>query len=170
MRLLKYMIAAALCVAAAMPAKTGAKGIVVPKMYVFGFAASFNDTIVHFTEIQAIDSAWIDSKTKFLLGRESYSMQLRQYLESQNMPGRTCVVFYDRKLNKLQKQYLKMKKLYSNTEKVKNRNDVRTLATGDFRFVTVNRSETVAEQQAPSSKNSKSSKKKEKQKKSEGEK
>ena len=170
MKLQRTILAALLIVAAIVPAAMTAKNVKLPKVYMFGFAASFNDTIVHFTEIQAIDSAWIDSKTKFLLGRESYSMQLRQYLESQNMPGRTCVVFYDRKLNKLQKQYLKMKKLYSNTEKVKNRNDVRTLATGDFRFVTVNRSETVAEQQAPSSKNSKSSKKKEKQKKSEGEK
>ena len=29
------------------------------------------------------------------------------------MPHRTCIVFYDKKLTKLEKKYLKMKKLYS---------------------------------------------------------
>ena len=44
-----------------------AKVKVAPKMYIFGFSASFKNSIVYFTDIQELDSAWIDTKTKFLL-------------------------------------------------------------------------------------------------------
>ena len=50
------------------------------KAYVFGFASSFNDSTVYFTDIQELDSAWFTSKNKFLIGRENYSYQLRDYL------------------------------------------------------------------------------------------
>lgn len=39
----------------------------VPKVYVFGLAASFNDSIVYLTNIQELDSAWIDDKNDFWL-------------------------------------------------------------------------------------------------------
>ena len=79
-----------------------AKNVAVPHMYMFGFAASFNDSIVHFTEMQAVDSVWIDSKTKFMAGRENYSYQLRDYLaDKAQMPHRTCAVFYNQDRQKL---------------------------------------------------------------------
>jgi len=65
-----------------------AKKVAVPKMYMFGFAASFTDSIVHFTDIQEVDSAWIDTKSKFLLSREEYSYQLRDYLNEQQQIAR----------------------------------------------------------------------------------
>ena len=108
-------------------------------MYMFGFAASFNDTIVHFTNIQAIDSAWVDGKTKFLMGRNLYSTMLRNYLEKNQLPYRTCVVFYDKSLKKLQKKFVKMKKLYLGTgKKVKNRNNVKDIVESDFKFTAFN--------------------------------
>ena len=108
-------------------------------MYMFGFAASFNDTIVHFTNIQAIDSAWVDGKTKFLMGRNLYSTMLRNYLEKNQLPYRTCVVFYDKSLKKLQKKFVKMKKLYLGTgKKVKNRNNVKDIVESDFKFTSFN--------------------------------
>ena len=49
---------------------TGAWAALKPKtIYVYGFAASFNDSTVYFTDIQQVDSAYIDSKTK--IGRAS---------------------------------------------------------------------------------------------------
>ena len=33
--------------------------------YLYGFATSFNDSTVYFAEIQLLDNAWVDSKTKF---------------------------------------------------------------------------------------------------------
>lgn len=138
MKRLLYTTAAAIALAAMTGTDAPAKGVVVPKTYMFGFAASFNDTIVHFTDIQTVDSAWIDSKTKFLMARQQYAAKLRDYLSSQQLPHRTCVVFYDQKLDKLQKKYIKMKKMYSDPgKKARNRNDVRDITASEFRFTTI---------------------------------
>ena len=125
----------------------------VPKMYMFGFAASFNDSIVHFTRIQTVDSVSIDHKTKLMTGRENYSYQLRDYLATQNMPHRTCVVFYNQDRKKIEKQYLKMKRIYTlGTKKVRkkikqgvkiNSYDIRNLTTEEFQFHTVDMSDVV---------------------------
>ena len=147
MKLYKYVIAAAFFLAAIIPATTTAKGVVAQKVYMFGFAASFNDTIVHFTEIQPLDSAWIDSKTNFLLGRNQYSNALRSYLTEQGLPHRTCIIISDEKLNKLQKRYVKMKKLYEGNKKQKNHNDIRTIAAADFQFKPLDKNWFVSEEE-----------------------
>lgn len=134
MKLRNILAAAALVAAVALTESSMAKQVMVPKMYMFGFAASFNDTIVHFTDIIEMDSAWIDTKSKFLLGLELYSLQLRNHLaEKESMPGRTTVVLFDKKRSKLEKKYLKMKRLY-NGEKNRTRYDLRTLSPTEFRF------------------------------------
>ena len=69
-------IAATLLIAVSMQAKDEMK-----RIYIFGFASSFNDSIVCFTDVQAVDSAWLNSKNHFLVSREYYSYQLRDYLE-----------------------------------------------------------------------------------------
>lgn len=145
MKLQKYLLGAALLLAVALLSTANAKGVLTPKMYMFGFAASFNDTIVHFTDIQAVDSVWVDDKSHFLMGREHYSNMLRDYLKDQQMPNRTCIVVYDKDLNKLQKKYLKMKKLYVGTKKVKTNNDIRMIPVSDFRFTSVDMSGTTEE-------------------------
>ena len=140
MKLKQHIIAAVVMMAAMLPSAATAQNVVEPKLYRFGFAASFNDTIVHFTDIQALDSVWVSKKSHFLQGREVYSNMLRNYLAEQKQPYRTCVIFYDRKLNKLQKKYLKMKKLYEGDKKskVKNKNDIRIIPVSDFKFTTIN--------------------------------
>lgn len=105
----------------------------VKPIYIFGFSASFNDSIVYFTDIQRMDSAWIEKKTKFLLGRENYSYQLRDYLsDSLAQPHRTCLVVYgfsqkdiSRKLADLKKKY--MGKSHGNY-------DIKYLSVADFTF------------------------------------
>ena len=136
MKLQRTILAALLIVAAIVPAVMTAKNVKMPKVYMFGLAASFNDTIVHFTEVQAVDSVWMDSKTHFLLGRENYSNMLRNYLDQQlQMPHRTCIVIFDKNLKRVQKKYLKMKKLYTaEGKKVKNHNDIRMIAKSEFQF------------------------------------
>ena len=67
MKLYKNVIAAlTLLVVASSFVGVSAKIVCVPKLYAFGFSASFNDSIVYFTDIQEIDSAWINDKTDFL--------------------------------------------------------------------------------------------------------
>jgi len=161
MKLQQYLWGALLTAALGLPATTtSAKGVVTPKMYMFGFAASFNDTIVHFTDIQAVDSVWTDNSTHFMLGRENYSNMLRDYLTAKNMPNRTCIVIYDRKASRLQKKYLKMKKLYAGDKKVKTHNDVRFISADEFRFTTVNLNANVTEENVEVTKPKKKEKKK----------
>lgn len=147
MKQLRLIALAVLLVASAHTATVTAKDIAVPKMYMFGFAASFNDSIVHMTEIQAVDSVWIDQKNGFMLGRENYSYQLRDFLTNNyQMAHRTCVVFYNRDRQKLEKEYLKMKRIYTTGKKkvkkkdkgkAKTNNDLRILSSNDFQFHTV---------------------------------
>ena len=148
MRLQKYIQGAALLLATLLPTTVSAKSVVTPRMYMFGFAASFNDTIVHFTDIQAVDSVWVDAKTDFLKGRDYYSNSLREYLTKQQMPDRTCIVIYDKNIDRLQKKYLKMKKLYAGTKKVKNRNDIRLISADEFKFTAIDMSSSDGEENA----------------------
>ena len=113
----------------------------IPKMYIYGMSASFNDTIVYFTNIQEIDSAWIDTKNNFLQGREQYAWQLREHLTTQKqMPHRTCIVIANKNRKKLEKQYIKMKRLYTHNKKGQKslHYDIRYLEDQDFQFKTVN--------------------------------
>lgn len=110
-----------------------AKNKCVPKLYAFGFAASFNDSIAHFTNIQELDSAWINDKNKFLIGREDYSYQLRNYLEGQGMPHRTCVICYDLKQKKAQKKFNKMRDKYVKQGST----DIRIITNDEFTFTVI---------------------------------
>ena len=75
------------------------------KTYAFGFAASFNDSTVYFTDIQVLDSAWLNEKNDFLVSRDNYSYQLRDYLASeQQMPRRTCIVYAGKNKKKVEKK------------------------------------------------------------------
>ena len=114
----------------------------VPKLYMFGVAASFTDTIVHFTSIQQIDSAWIDTKSKFLQDRQAYSYQLRDYLsQHEQMNHRTCMVFYAMKKEKLEKKYQKMRRLYGKDKHGVEHFDVRYIMDSDFKFQPVKQKE-----------------------------
>lgn len=137
------ILALLLCVSGAEAKKNNQ----VQKIYIFGMAASFTDTIVHFTPIEEVDSAWIEKK-RFLMGREEYSYQLREYLSSQLlMPQRTCIVIYDKKRKKLEKKYARMMRIYTTPPKKGRSYDVRHIEQKDFRFKSVNMSATVEQRQ-----------------------
>lgn len=133
MRLSKYAIMAVLLFSAFTATETSAKRKMVPEIYMFGFSASFNDSTVYFTNVQNVDSAWIETKDKFLLGRDNYSYQLKNYLSDKlSLPNRTCVVIFGMTRKEAEKKYLKMKRLY--TIKAKGMYDVKYIDTKDFRF------------------------------------
>ena len=100
------------------------------RTYAFGFAASFNDSTVYFTDIQVLDSAWINEKNNFLLSRDNYSYQLRDYLASHGMPNRTCVICFSPKEKKAYKKYAKLSSKYTKNGKF----DVKHLTQDQFRF------------------------------------
>ena len=114
--------------------QVSAKQKIEPR-YLFGFAASFADSTVYFTDIQKVDSAWIDTKTKFLLGRDEYAGQLKRHFAAMDMPNRTCVVLFGKDLKKAEKKLKKLKETY--TVKAKGGYDVHYLTKADFEFAPV---------------------------------
>jgi hypothetical protein len=132
----KIAIATAiLAVTAYMPAS--AKNYMVPKAYMFGFVASFNDSIVYFTDIQEVDSVWLSSKKKMLAGRSNYAYQLRNYCaQSLGQSNRTVVIISATKRKEVEKKLIKMKKLYMG--KNSGKYDVRFISAPDFKFRPVN--------------------------------
>ena len=87
-------------------------------VYITGVSASFSDSLVYFTNIQYVDSAAVDEKG-LLTGRAEYSMQLKDYLESNNkLKNRTCFVYYNLKKKNLQKEINKLKQKYQKNKSV----------------------------------------------------
>lgn len=139
MKILKYILFS-LLLAVAIPTEMQAKRMKVPKMYMFGFSASFQDSIVYMTDVQEVEGAWYDTKTKFLMGRQHYSYQLKDFLaNNKEQPNRVCVVMYALTRKEAEKKFIKLRKEY--TIKAKGKYDVRYLTTADFHFQPVDMSE-----------------------------
>ena len=85
--------------------------------YMFGFASSFNDSTVYITSVQKVDSVYLSHKNLFLEGRDNYSFQLRDYLESIGEPKRTCIVMFDRNFKKAEKKWTKLYERYTKKAK-----------------------------------------------------
>lgn len=102
------------------------------KVYVFGFAASFTDSLVYLTDIQQLDSAYVDAKTGFLQERSLYGTQLQYFVEkTYQQPNTTCVVFYNVSRKKLESEYLDIRKKYGQDPNL----ILKTLGGDGFRFV-----------------------------------
>lgn len=137
MKSFRLFVIAVLLLTASASLTTSAKTIQVPKAYMFGFVASFNDSIVYFTDIQTVDSVWVSSKKSLLAGRNQYSYQLRDHFAQRlNMPYRTCIVISSLERKDVEKKLQKMKQDYM--VKNKGKYDVRFLSENEFRFHTVN--------------------------------
>ncbi len=139
MKFLKYILFT-LLLAVAMPTEMQAKRMKAPKMFMFGFSASFQDSIIYMTDVQEIEGAWYDSKTNFLLGRQHYSYQLKDFLaNNMQQPNRVCVVMFALTRKEAEKKFIKMRKEY--TVKAKGKYDMRYLTTTEFKFQPVDMSE-----------------------------
>lgn len=123
---------------------TGSHAKTVKKdIYLFGCSASFTDSIVYITDVQVIEDAMIDSKTKKLENRDVYSSQLKTFLtENMNQPHRTCFVIFSDKAKKITKKLAKIRALY--TTKSPGKYDVRFLKLDDFRFTIIKDDEETA--------------------------
>ena len=113
--------------------KANAKSIMLPKAYRCGFVANFSDSIIYVTDIQEIDSVWFDNKSKFLMSRSAYTGQLREYfINTLDMPNRTCIVIFGMDRKKAEKKYAKLMKQY--TGKNAGKYAVKHISESDFRF------------------------------------
>lgn len=119
-----------------------AQNAIVQRIYAYGFSASFQDSIVYFTEIQQIDSAYIQPKTKFLDSRESYSYQLRDYFAGQGDKNRTCIIVFALERKDIEKKYLKMKNKYIKSGDF----DIRYLTKEQFQFTAVSPTQIIEDE------------------------
>lgn len=100
------------------------------KLYVYGFAATFNDSTVYFTNIEEIDTAWIDTKSKFLYSRDNYSYQFRDYLKSQGVAHPTCITGYATSRKEAEKKYTALKRRYTS----KGNYNIKYVTESEFRY------------------------------------
>jgi hypothetical protein len=78
-------------------------------VYIWGASMSFSDSIVYFTEIQKLDAVVMENG--FLPYRQYYAYELKDHMNfEENMPGRISMIYFDEKLNKLEKKEQKIKK------------------------------------------------------------
>jgi hypothetical protein len=137
MKIIRHITLAAAFMAALAFVPTLAQNRVVPKAYMFGFAASFTDSIVFFTDIQEVDSVWLMPKKKIVAGKSNYAYQLRNFCaDSLGFRNRTVVVVSSLKRKDIEKKYAKMKKDY--TVKRAGLYDVHYIDASEFRFTPVN--------------------------------
>ena len=113
-----------------------AKPLKTNQVYMFGFSASFKDSVIYVTDIQNVPGTWVESKNKFLLLRDEYSRQMKDYLEEKlQQEKRVCVVFYYLKKKKAEKEFLKLMKKYKKGYEVRHVNEK------DFKFEAIDVSE-----------------------------
>lgn len=123
-RMLAWAMLAVLC-CSAFTMKSKEKPV-----YVFGVAASFNDTIVYYTEIQLLDSVFLD-KDGFLPERETYSYQLKNYLQYDlQKENYTCMIYFSENKSKLEKEAMKLKNRYGKAKDV----TLEAVKPSDFMF------------------------------------
>lgn len=83
-------------------------------LYMFGFAASFTDSVACVTSVQRVDSAWMEPSHKFLTDRELYSLQLQYHMESnEHCKNPVCAVFFGKSERSVQRQWKKIRKRYA---------------------------------------------------------
>lgn len=134
MKTLKYIVLTFVLVLTATTAD--AKRVKAAHMYIFGFSASFADSTLYITDIQDVPGAYYETSSEFLLGRDSYSAQLKEYLaETKGQPGRICLVMFATTKKKAEKKYQKLKKKY--TAKDGTVYGMQHLKADEFRFSVV---------------------------------
>lgn len=139
MRIIKCLIATAMLFGVVI--QVSAKDKEVSKVYMFGFAASFNDSTIYITDIQEIKGAYVAERTKFLVNRDEYSYQLRNYLQGQGNAFPTCITSYAYDRKTIEKKFAKIKKRY--IDKNKGRYIIVNISKEQFTYQPVSSDEAV---------------------------
>ena len=104
------------------------------KVFMFGFAASFNDSTVYFTDIQEVDSVWLETKNKFLYSRDNYSYQFKDHLKTLGEEHPTCLVVFADKRKDVEKKYFKLRKRYISNKKGQHLYNIKYVNASEFQF------------------------------------
>ena len=97
-------------------------------VYAVGVATSFNETVAYLTDMQVLNDATLDRKA-YLHRRSGYSFQLRDYLVAQGKQDYTCLILFNVKKAKLEKELNKVRSRFA-----KDNIQVLEIKEQDFRF------------------------------------
>ena len=97
-------------------------------VYAVGVATSFNETVAYLTDMQVLNDATLDRKA-YLHRRSGYSLQLRDYLVAQGKQDYTCLILFNVKKAKLEKELNKVRSRFA-----KDNIQVLEIKEQDFRF------------------------------------
>lgn len=131
MKILKSITLLLLAAAVFMPYRAEAKGKKENTVYLFAFGSSFKDSTAYLSAVQELKGVAIDKKTDFLSFRAEYSKQFKSYLNAQlGVPYATCVVFFSKKKDAVEKKYLKVRRKL----KLEKRRGIQEIPGTDFAF------------------------------------
>ena len=102
------------------------KPAIVP-VYMYGMSTAFGDSVAYVTDIQRIDSAYMERK-HILGGLREYVQQLDQYYKSKG-ERRVNTVFFKKNRKKAEKHFMKLRKKYN-----KQGQELKPLPQGEFGF------------------------------------
>lgn len=99
------------------------------RVYAFGYAETLNDTVIYITPIQELEGAELDNKG-FIHFRESYDVQLQQYLQGVQNGHTMCITIYGTSRSKLEKKYVRLRRDLNHRKHVR----FVELTPNDFQF------------------------------------
>ena len=116
-----------------LPLAVMADGGKVPKMQrvaMFGVGISFTDSVVYETEVQVLDSVWVNPGHDFLEDRTLYSLQLQYFMEQQGVKNAVCTVLFNKSPSSLKSQWEKIRKRHTQSESQR----FKIVPLSEFRF------------------------------------
>lgn len=97
------------------------------KVYLFGMAASFNDSVAYCTTVQVVDS--VELVKGLLPQREAYAYQMKSFIEAvMGKENFTCMIYFSENKAKLEKEAAKVMNKYTKS------NTLKALADEEFAF------------------------------------
>jgi hypothetical protein len=128
----KKLIMIFLCLLIALPSLNAANenNGLQKKIYFFGIAKSYADSVTFLTGIVPMDNVNINKNTKGVDNLEMYTEQLNNYFKQQGLSGYICATFFSEKSKDIEKQYLKLKKKISKQKGM----TLKVLNDSDFKY------------------------------------
>lgn len=105
----------------------------VPQAYAFSVGMSPTDSTVYMTDVLILQQAQIVKSNGFLVGRQDYSSQFRNFLAQLDLPNRTCATVFNEKYKKISKEYDKMK-----ADLIKRGFKISVIDQTEFRYIVIN--------------------------------
>ena len=105
----------------------------IPQAYAFSVGMSPADSTVYMSDVLILQRAQVVKSNGFLVGRQDYSSQFRNFLAQLDMPDRTCATMYSENYKKISKEYDKMK-----ADFIKRGFRVNIIDQTEFRYIVIN--------------------------------